>query len=122
MVRGTGVDIIEISRIRAAVEKNKGFVNRVFTSGELAACESPGRRCSSLAGRFAAKEAVAKALGTGIGRVKWIDIEIERDINGKPVVKLHGHALQVVKELGIRDIEVSISHSREYAVAFAIAY
>ncbi|MHB9094044.1 MAG: holo-ACP synthase [Eubacteriales bacterium] len=122
MIKGTGVDIIEISRIEKAVKSRERFASRIFTAGELGYCLARKPRWSSLAARFAAKEAVSKALGTGFGRVKWTDIEVVNDPGGKPEIRLHGAAQQVAGELGISKMALSLSHCHEYAVAFVVAY
>lgn len=122
MLKGTGIDIVEISRIEKAINRHDGFFRRVYTVRELEDCMTEKPRTSSLAARFAAKEAVSKALGTGIGKVKWTDIEIINQKSGKPEIVLHGRARDIMVELGISTIEVSLSHSREFAIAFAIAY
>ena len=113
-----GVDIIEIDRIQKATQRwGETFLRRVFTPLEL---ESYRRKYSSLAARFAAKEAVLKALGacdTGIG---WQDIEILTEQNGQPVVKLFGKAEEAARVLAISKLTVSLSHSRQYAVAFVM--
>lgn len=114
MIRGVGTDIIEISRIRKAVAK-KGFTGRVFTPAERRYCESASNPDYRFAGRFAAKEAVAKSLGVSLS---WQEVEILPDSAGKPEVRLHGRA--VAAAAGIR-ILVSISHCRSYAVASAVA-
>lgn len=122
MIKGTGVDIVEISRIEKAINRHDGFFRRVYTVRELEDCMTEKPRTNSLAARFAAKEAVSKALGTGIGKIKWTDIEIIKQNTGKPEVFLHGRARELMLEMGISTIEISLSHSREYAVAFAVAY
>lgn len=122
MIKGTGVDIVEISRIERAINRHDGFFRRVYTVRELENCMAEKTRTPSLAARFAAKEAVSKALGTGIGKIKWTDIEILNHESGKPIIILHGNAKKIMLELSISNIELSLSHSREYAVAFAIAY
>lgn len=122
MIKGTGVDIVEISRIEEAAGASGRFLKRVFTDAELTYCSGGKRRWASLAARFAAKEAVSKALGSGIGRVRWNDIEIVNREDGKPQVLLHGEASRLAAQMGIAKLEVSLSHSREYAVAFVIAY
>lgn len=112
-----GVDIVEIARIRAAIDRHgAGFRRRVYTELEWRQCE---RSYPSLAGRFAAKEAVMKALGTG--GMAFRDIEIERTASGKPVVHLAGRMLRRAHRLGVTSVTVSISHSRENAVAVALA-
>jgi holo-[acyl-carrier protein] synthase len=118
----TGVDIIEIERIRSAVARHGDhFLLRVYTPQELSACE---RRIESLAARFAAKEAAAKALGTGIWRhqITWQSIEIVRDpASGAPSLHLHDAAAQRALQLGLREWSVSLSHDRGRAVAFVVA-
>ncbi len=113
-----GIDIIEISRIRQAVDNyHNSFLNRVYTCPELDYCKSDPSR---LAGRFAAKEATIKALKMESFPIRWRDIEILAD-EGKPVLKLHGFALEQASSRNIRNIEISLSHCREYAVAMAVA-
>jgi len=117
-----GVDIIEVGRIRKAL-KNKNFLRRIFTDNEIYSFslkkgESFFRH---VAGRFAAKEAVSKVLGTGIGFFRWRDIEIVTDAFGKPKVNLYNKALELFKSRGFTRILVTISHSRDYAVAFSVA-
>ncbi len=118
----TGVDMMEIERLRQAVDRHGArFLQRVFTPGELADC---GPRVESLAGRFAAKEAVAKALGTGIWRagIQWTDIEVRRDeATGAPQLLLHGAAARRAQELGLREWSLSLSHDRERVIALVVA-
>jgi holo-[acyl-carrier protein] synthase len=116
-VREIGVDIVEIARVRVAVDRHgAGFRRRVYTDLEWQQC---GRSYPSLAGRFAAKEAVMKALGTG--GMAFRDIEIVRTRSGKPEVRLSGRMQQRAERLGVTRIVVSISHSRDNAVATALA-
>lgn len=113
-----GVDIIEIPRIAEAMERfGDRFLRRVYTEQEIAKYRN---RVSSLASRFAAKEAVMKVLGTGVRGVGWHDIEILSDERGKPTVILHGRALERADTLGIASVSVSLSDSKEYAVAVAL--
>lgn len=118
----TGVDTIEIARVKLAVESHgERFLTRVYTPREREVC---GGRLESLAGRFAAKEAVAKALGTGIWRqgIGWTDIEIDREAaSGRPVLHLHGAARAKAAALGLREWSLSISHDRTHAIAFVVA-
>ncbi|MBE2195540.1 MAG: holo-ACP synthase [Anaerolinea sp.] len=115
-----GVDLIEISRVKAALERHgQRFLDRCFTPAEQAHCEGAPHR---LAARFAAKEAVGKALGTGIGAVKWVEIEINSDPQGRPTLYLHGDAARIAAELAIRAWEVSLSHSAEMAIAFVVGW
>lgn len=119
MKLATGVDLIEIARIEEVVARHgKHYLERVFTPAELDHC---GKRAESLAGRWAAKEAVAKALGTGIGDITWKEIEILGDEQNAPTLTLHGMAQSRAKELGLTTWSVSISHSLSHSVAFAVA-
>lgn len=114
----TGVDLIEISRITEVVARHGNhYLERIYTPAELEQC---GRRAESLAGRFAAKEAVAKALRSGIGDVTWTEIEILGDENNAPILSLHGAAKQKADELGLTEWSVSISHSQSHSVAFVV--
>jgi holo-[acyl-carrier-protein] synthase len=121
MIRGIGIDIIEIERVKRAVEKRSGFVGRFFASEEVAYYRKRGMNVSSIAGGFAAKEAVVKAMGTGFGAFGWRDVAVLRDNRGKPEVRLGGRARELCDSLDIEEILVSISHSRDYAAAQAIA-
>jgi holo-[acyl-carrier protein] synthase len=115
----TGVDLIEISRVRDALERQGDkFRARVFTPIEQAEC---GGRVASLAARFAAKEAAAKALGCGIGAVRWVDIEIRSDEKKAPHLYLYGEGEQLAKELGLTNWSVSLSHTASHAVAVVVA-
>jgi len=119
MKLATGVDLIEIARIDEVVARHgKHYLERVFTPAELEYC---GKRAESLAGRFAAKEAVAKALGTGIGDISWKEIEILGDEQNAPTLNLHGMAESKAKELGLMTWSVSISHSQSHSVAVVVA-
>ncbi len=122
MIKGTGVDIVEISRVKKAAGSSERFASRIFTSGELAYCEGKKRKWASLAARFAAKEAVSKALGTGFGRIKWTEIEVVTEENDKPQVRLYGAAREAAETMGVSKISLSLSHCKEYAVAFVVAY
>jgi holo-[acyl-carrier protein] synthase len=114
-----GVDLVEISRIRDAIERHgERFVTRIFTETEQR--DSDGR-FTSFAARFAAKEAVAKALGCGIGTVGWLEIEIRSDENRRPHLYLHGEAQKLAKELGLSNWSVSLSHTQSQAIAFVVA-
>jgi holo-[acyl-carrier protein] synthase len=115
----TGVDLIEISRIEEVIARHgRHYLDRIYTPAELEQC---GRRVESLAGRFAAKEAVAKALGSGIGDISWKDIEILGDEQNAPVLTLHNVAKQKADERGLVNWSVSISHSQSHSVAFVVA-
>ncbi len=113
-----GVDIIEISRVAQTVKRwGDRFLLRTYTEGELAYCRG---RAPQLAARFAAKEAVMKALGTGIRGVSWHDVEVVRARSGAPSIKLHGRGARVAERLAMSQVALSLSHSREYAVASVV--
>jgi holo-[acyl-carrier protein] synthase len=116
----TGVDVIEIDRIAETVDRfGDRFLQRIYTEGEIAYCRG---RTQSLAGRFAAKEATSKALGIGVRKIRWKDIEILPDALGKPTLYLHGRAAEVARRLGLGGFDVSITHSRSDAVAVVVAW
>ena len=115
----TGVDLIEVSRIEAAVERyGERFLRRIFTSRELSMTHG---RAESLAARFAAKEAVAKTLGVGIGEVSWLDVEVLSGPNRQPELHLHGNAARLAAELGLTRWALSLSHSQQFAIAMVTA-
>lgn len=121
-VIGIGTDIIEIDRVARAIERGgERFLGRIFTAAEIDFCESRRDRYACLSARFAAKEAVGKALGVGLAGLQWLDIEIRRSEGEQPRVVLHGAAARIAGEQGIGRVLVSMSHSREYATAFAVA-
>lgn len=114
----TGIDIVEIARIQKSVSRWKeSFLQRIYTEAELETCSN---RISALAARFAAKEAVMKALGAGNKGISWKEIEILRDANGNPRVQLYGKAYNKAKEQGIHSLWVTLSHTKEYAVASVV--
>ena len=114
-----GVDIIEVERISQGIARyGDRFCDRFFTPTEREQC---GNRATSLAGRFAGKEAVGKALGTGIGDVSWKEIEIIGDDRGRPVLNLHGTAARLAAELGLVEWSISLSHTATHAVGMAVA-
>ena len=118
MIR-TGIDLIELDRFNQLILKYKDrFLQRIFTNDELVLT-----RCSvpSLTVRFAAKEAVVKALGTGIGEVSWLDIEILRGAAGEPILHLHGNAQRIANQQGIKDWSISLSHTQNIAAAVIVA-
>jgi holo-[acyl-carrier protein] synthase len=122
MIVGLGIDIAEVHRIQAAIERyGKAFLERVFTAREIAYCESSKNRFERYAGRFAAKEAGMKALGTGWRRgVRWVDLEIVRLPSGKPTLELRGRAEEFAGRLGVVHISLSITHSENTALAQVI--
>jgi len=116
----TGVDLIEIDRLERVIQRyGERFLQRVFTAQEFA---EAGKSTASLAARFAAKEAVSKALGTGIGAVMWREIEILRGPAREPVLHLHGSAAQLADDLGLHTWSVSLSHTENYAIALVVAF
>ncbi|MGV8146105.1 MAG: holo-ACP synthase [Alkaliphilus sp.] len=121
MIKGIGIDIIEVSRIEKALVKNERFLQRIFTDCEILLFNNKGAKFTTIAGGFAAKEAVSKALGTGFRDIKWKDIEVLNDEMGKPYVKLHNNAKNIAYGKGISEILITISHTRYNAVAQAIA-
>ena len=126
MIVSVGVDMIEVARIQRALEDSatgKRFRARVYTAKEIAYCEKKGRgKYQSYAGRFAAKEAVMKALGTGWGvKVSWSNIEVARARSGKPEIMLHDHTSAFAQKLGIRRLMVSITHTNNHALAYVVA-
>jgi holo-[acyl-carrier protein] synthase len=115
----TGIDLVEIERMRSMLERHgERFLRRVYTSQELA--DSDGSP-ASLSARFAAKEAVSKALGTGIGDVAWQEIEVLRSPSGEPFLALHGDARRLADEQGLTTWALSLSHTQHYAVAQVVA-
>ena len=127
MIISSGIDIIDIRRIKKTIDKyNFKFKKRCFHPGEISKSESRLKSTESYAKRYAAKEACAKALGTGLARgVFWKDIEIQNDKFGKPKIKLHNNALKFLKKMTQSDdcsIEVSLSDEKKYAIANVIIY
>ncbi len=118
---GIGIDIIEISRIKSACAKNPRVLGRLFTDKELADYRERGSRMETLAGKFAAKEAVVKALGTGLRGFPWIELEILPDGQGKPNCYFLGKAAEKLVELKLSGVLLSIAHNRTVAIANAIA-
>jgi len=120
MVIGIGIDIIEIKRIKAAIARDS-FIRRVFTAAEAAYCSSRGvQQAASFAARFAAKEAVAKALGCGFAGGNIRDIEVIIGDGGKPEIILHGGFAVVAAQLGVTGLHISLTHAQEYAAAQAV--
>lgn len=121
MISGIGTDIIEISRVEKAILNTSTFVNKVYTKNEQTYYKEKHKKVETLAGLFAAKEAVSKALGTGFRGFGMRDIEIVPNELGKPVVTLYGEAKVLSDRLGIQEIHISISHCKTYAVSYAVA-
>jgi holo-[acyl-carrier protein] synthase len=122
MIVGMGIDVAEVPRIRAVIEsQNERFLRRVYTPEETAYCERFKNKYERYAGRFAAKEAAMKALGTGWSRgVRWVDVEIVRHRGGKPTLVLKGAARKIADGLGVKNIAVSITHTEAQAIAQVI--
>lgn len=115
----SGIDLIEIARIERAIDRHgERFFRRFYTEQEIEFCAG---RARSLAGRFAVKEAVAKALGTGIGDFDWTDIEIVCDGRGRPELFLHNRAFTVAERQGLSEWSISISHTDTHAIGLAVA-
>ena len=122
-VIGIGTDITQCSRIEDMIQKHSDtFLNRVFTENEISYCGQRKAYAQHYTGRFAAKEAILKALGTGWAKgIHWTDIEVINEPGGKPIVSLTGQAKTISDSLGIKQVLITISHCDEYAVAFATA-
>jgi holo-[acyl-carrier protein] synthase len=122
-IHGIGIDIVEVDRIASAIARHgEAFLARLFTSSERAYCAVQKRPALHYAARFAAKEAISKALGTGIGgEAGWLDLEIVRDALGAPKLVLDGAAAEFARTKGISEIQISLSHAKDYAAANAVA-
>lgn len=120
MIIGVGIDIVEIQRIKAAISR-EAFIKRVFTTAEAGYCRERGvQQAASFAARFAAKEAVAKALGSGFAGGNIRDIEVVMGTGGKPEIMLHGSFHTLAANLGVTAIHISLTHAQEYAAAQAV--
>ncbi|HZT33660.1 MAG TPA: holo-[acyl-carrier-protein] synthase [Bryobacteraceae bacterium] len=122
MILGTGVDLAEVPRIRAAAERfGRRFLERVFTSREIDYVERKANRYERYAGRFAAKEAGMKAIGTGWKHgVRWQDFEVANLPSGKPTLLLHGRAAEVANRMGVKAVSLSLTHTAELGMAHVI--
>ena len=122
MILGIGIDIIEVARIEASHERfGERFLNRILHPNEISYCLSHKAPAPFLAARFAAKEAISKAFGTGIGaQLSWQDLEIRRKESGEPFVVLHGKGKTLFESRGAKQLLVSLSHTANYAVATAV--
>lgn len=122
MIVGTGIDLAEVDRIRAAIERyGRRFIERVYTPSEIAYVERRANRFERYAGRFAAKEAGMKAIGTGWKRgVRWQDFEVSNLPSGRPTLKLHGEAARIANGLGVKLISLSITHTAQLGIAHVI--
>ena len=123
MVLGLGTDLIETERVRESIDRfGDRFLRRIYTPGEIAYCLRKKKHAAeSFAARFAAKEAGAKALGTGISRgVSWQELEVGREPGGRPTLHLTGRAAELAAVLGVRRVQLSLTHSRDLAMAFVV--
>jgi len=122
MIVGTGIDLVEIERIQHSMDRyGSRFLDRVYTAGEQEYCLRKRRSAESFAARFAAKEAGAKALGTGISRgVTWKEIEVVRERSGRPSLKFHGRAGEMAERLGVRNAALTLTHSNDTAMASVV--
>ena len=122
MIVGSGIDVVEIRRIQQSMDRHgKRFLDRVYTAAEQAYCLSKRNSAESLAARFAAKEAGAKALGTGISYgISWLEIEVVREPSGRPTLRFQGRAAQFAERLGVVRTAVSITHTADLAMASVV--
>lgn len=122
MILGVGTDLIEISRIQKSIARfGDHFLHRVYSAGEIAYCSRKKNSAESYASRFAAKEAAAKALGTGISfGVSWLEFEVTRQPGLRPKIEFHGRAAAIAVSLGVTHAALSLTHSRDLAIAFVI--
>jgi holo-[acyl-carrier protein] synthase len=122
VIVGTGTDLAEVGRIRDAIARfGRRFVERVFTAAEIAYVERKANRFERYAGRFAAKEAGMKAIGTGWRRgVRWQDFEVANLPSGKPTLRFHGEAARIAAAIGVKNVSLSITHTAELGMAFVV--
>ena len=122
MILGTGVDLEEVNRMKNAIERHgERFLRRIFTASEAAHVKRKAHPFPSYTARFAAKEATMKALGTGWNcGIRWVDIEVENQPGGRPLLRLHGQAAKVAHKLGCCSVHLSLSHTRDTALAEVI--
>lgn len=119
----SGVDIIKIDRIDKILNKNRDlFLNKIFTKSEIEYINKKGNNPRTVAGLYASKEAIVKAIGTGIGKIGWKDMEVTHDHNGKPLVNISDEVEYLLKDIKINKFDLSISHDGEYAIAFVVGY
>lgn len=121
MIIGTGVDLAEVDRIRAAIERHGArFIERIYTPAEIAYVERKANRYERYAARFAAKEAGMKALGTGWHGVRWRDFEVANLPSGRPTLRFHGAAARIADKLGVKNVAISLTHTATQALAHVI--
>jgi holo-[acyl-carrier protein] synthase len=123
MIYGIGIDVVEVDRIEDAISRQgEHFLRKLFSENERQYCDQQKRPGLHYAARFAAKEAVSKALGTGIGgKAGWLEMEVIRAESGAPTMIFHGRALEFIHAQGIAEVQVSLTHARDYAAANAVA-
>ena len=119
MIVGSGIDLADVGRIRHSIDRYGGrFLNRIYTAAEQAYCQRKRNSAESFAARFAAKEAGAKALGTGISRgVTWSELQVEREPGGRPILVLRGRAALLAAALGVQRVSLSLTHTSKLAMA-----
>jgi holo-[acyl-carrier protein] synthase len=122
VIVGVGIDLAEVGRIQAAIERHgQRFIDRIYTPGEIAYVGRKANRYERYAARFAAKEAGMKAIGTGWRRgVRWQDFEVANQASGRPILRLHGVAATVAESLGVANIALSLTHTTEQGMAIVI--
>jgi holo-[acyl-carrier protein] synthase len=122
MIVGSGIDLVEIGRIQQSVQRfGQRFLDRVYTAAEQGYCLRKRNSAESLAARFAAKEAGAKALGTGISRgVSWLEIEVVREPGGRPTIRFHGRAAEIAEAMGVAHVALSITHTATLSMASVV--
>jgi holo-[acyl-carrier protein] synthase len=122
MVLGLGTDLIETRRVQETMDRyGERFLERIFTAGEISYCKRKKNAAESFAARFAAKEAGAKALGTGIAHgVSWKEFEVRREASGKPTLHLSGRAAELAGAIGVQRVQLSLTHTRELAMAVVL--
>jgi holo-[acyl-carrier protein] synthase len=122
MIVGSGIDLVEIGRVQRSIDRyGQRFLDRVYTAAEQAYCLRKRKSAESFAARFAAKEAGAKALGTGISHgVNWLEIEVARESGGRPTLQFHGRAAEFAARLGARHAALSVTHTAELAMASVV--
>lgn len=122
MIVGTGIDIAEVPRIAESIKRfGDRFIARIFTENEIRYCDSKANRVERYAARFAAKEAAMKALGTGWNHgVTWKDVEVSRQPGGRPTILFHGKAAEFAQKLGTKHVALSLTHTKEFAMAQVI--
>src|SRR5258706_1627797 len=122
MIVGLGIDVEEVERVKGAMQRQgERFLKRIFTEKEQAYCEQFKDKYERYAGRFAVKEATMKALGTGWSRgVRWVDIEVVREMSGKPTLELKGEAKKIAGKLGVKHIAMTITHTASQAMAMVV--